>query len=263
MTGTAIPLRVGWRGRPATLLASLVPFALLLAAWQAMALSGAFPAQVMVPPATVAATLLRLASDGELARHVGDSLSRLLLGYAAGALAGLAFGATLALSRWVEAAFAPLFHTLWQVPVIAFVPVLILFLGIDEGFKITVVAVAAFFPIALAAFDAIRGVPAGFFEVARVYRTRLPDLIRRILIPATVPAVLVGLRIGIIRAWVVLVAAELLAADSGIGQMMEMGRQMFQIDVVLAGVLVSGVIGFALDRAARAVEARATRWQRA
>jgi sulfonate transport system permease protein len=137
----------------------------------------------------------------------------------------------------------------------------VIFLGIDEPFKIAIVALAPFFPVALATFDGIRGVPKAWFDVARVYRTRLPDLIGRILIPATIPAVLTGMRVALTRAWVVLVAAELLAADSGIGQMMEMGRQMFRIDVVLAGVVVSGLIGFALDRGAKAIERRATRWK--
>ncbi len=186
---------------------------------------------------------------------------RLGMGYVIGAIAGLVFGAAIALSRLAEAALAPFFLAIWQVPVIAFVPVLVIFLGIDEPFKIAVVALATFFPVALATFDGIRGVPKAWFDVARVYRTRLPDLIVRILIPATVPAVLTGLRVALTRAWVVLVAAELLAADSGIGQMMEMGRQMFRIDVVLAGVVVSGLIGFALDRGAKAIERRATRWK--
>jgi len=158
---------------------------------------------------------------------------------------------------------SPLFLILWQVPVITFIPLMVLFLGIDEPFKIAVVAIAAFFPVALSTFDGIRGVPRAWFEVARVYRTRLPDLIRRILIPATVPAILTGLRVALTRAWIVLVAAELLAADSGIGQMMEMVRQLFQLDVVLAGVVVSGLIGFLLDRSARAIESRATRWRTA
>lgn len=235
----------------------------LLALWEGLALSGLFPAQVLVPPVQVAETLFDMARSGELEQHVGDSLWRLGIGYALGALAGLAFGTLAALSRWVEAALWPLFFAAWQVPIIAFVPVLVLFLGIDETFKISIVAAATFFPVALAAFDGIRGLPRAWFDVANVYRTPLPDLIFRILIPATAPAVLTGLRVAITRAWVVLVAAELLAADSGIGQMMEMGRQLFQINVVLAGVVVSGLIGFLLDRGARAVEARATRWRTA
>lgn len=226
-------------------------------------MSGLFPEQVLVPPSEVARTLWLMAGSGELGRHVGDSLYRLAFGFTIGALAGLAFGVSIALSRLTQAAFSPLFLTLWQVPVIAFVPTMVLFLGINEPFKIAVVAIAAFFPIALATFDGVRGVPKAWFEVAKVYRTRLPDLIWRILIPATVPSVLTGLRISLTRAWIVLVAAELLAADSGIGQMMEMGRQLFQLDVVLAGVVVSGVIGFALDRSAREIERRASKWRTA
>lgn len=244
-------------------LAALAAPLLLLAAWQLACMSGLFPPQVLVPPSEVARTLWLMAGSGELDRHVGDSLYRLATGFAIGALAGVAFGVSIALSRLAEAAFSPLFLTLWQVPVIAFVPTMVLFLGINEPFKIAVVAIAAFFPIALATFDGVRGVPKAWFEVAKVYRTRLPDLVWRILVPATIPAVLTGLRIALTRAWIVLVAAELLAADSGIGQMMEMGRQLFQLDVVLAGVVVSGVIGFTLDRGAREIERHASKWKTA
>jgi len=248
-------------GRP--LLSALLAPVGMIALWQVACLSGVFPSQVLVPPSDVARALWSLAESGDLQRHVGESMFRLGVGFLIGSLAGLVFGATIALSRLAEAALAPFFLALWQVPVIAFVPMLVIFLGIDERFKIVIVALAAFFPVALATFDGVRGVPKSWFEVARVYRTRLPDLVWRILLPAALPAVLTGLRVALTRAWIVLVAAELLAADSGIGQMMEMGRQMFRIDVVLAGVVVSGVIGFALDAAAKGVERRATRWRRA
>ncbi|PTQ07751.1 ABC transporter permease [Sphingomonas oleivorans] len=242
---------------------ALAPPLLLIGAWQAASATGLFPAQVLVPPSEVMRTLASLAVNGELSAHLGQSLFRLVFGFAIGATAGLAFGAALALSKWIEALFSPLFLAVRQVPVLAFVPVLVLLLGIEEGFKITIVAVAAFFPVALATFDGVRGVPKAWFEVARVYRTPLVPFVARILVPATVPPVLTGLRIALTRAWLVLVAAELLAADSGIGQMMEMGRQMFRIDVVLAGVIVSGLIGFALDRGAKWIERRATRWRTA
>ncbi|MBJ7437735.1 MAG: ABC transporter permease [Sphingopyxis sp.] len=242
---------------------ALVAPLLLIGLWQLLCLTGVFPPQVLVAPSAVARTLQEMALTGELQRHLGDSLRRLLLGFAIGAFAGMAFGATIALSRLAEAVLSPLFLALWQVPVIAFVPIMVMFLGIDEPFKLAVVAIAAFFPMALATFDGIRGVPKSWFEVAKVYRLSLLRLIRHILLPATVPAVLTGLRISLTRAWVVLVAAELLAADSGLGQMMEMGRQLFQIDVVLAGVIVTGLVGFFLDRGARWVESHATRWKSA
>ncbi|MDX3909838.1 MAG: ABC transporter permease [Sphingobium sp.] len=244
-------------------LGALIAPLVLLGAWQLACLTGLFPPQVLIPPSGVARALLDMAASGELQRHVGDSLHRLIIGFIIGALAGMAFGATMALSRLTEAALSPLFLTLWQVPVIAFVPVMVMFLGIDEPFKLAVVAIAAFFPMALATFDGIKGVPRNWFEVAKIYRLNVFQLIGRILLPATVPAVLTGLRVSLTRAWVVLIAAELLAADSGIGQMMEMGRQLFQIDVVLAGVVVIGLVGFMLDRGARWIEAHASRWRTA
>jgi sulfonate transport system permease protein len=246
------------------LAAALPPvLVLVLVLWQGLAVSGLFPQQVLVPPLQVAETLIAMAGSGDLQRHVGDSLWRLGIGFAIGGLAGLMVGAATALLRWIEALVWPMFLIAWQVPVIAFVPLLVLFLGIDETFKIAIVAIAAFFPVALATFDGIRGLPRAWFDVPRLYRLNLPDLVWRILVPATVPAVLTGLRVAVTRAWVVLIAAELLAADSGIGQMMEMGRQLFQIDVVMAGVVVSGLIGFLLDYGARAVERRAMRWKTA
>lgn len=251
------------RPRLAAVLSGLGPLFILLALWQLASLSGLFPGQVLVPPLDVLRTLALMAGSGELEQHVGDSLFRLAIGFALGASAGLLFGIAIALSRLAEASFGPLFLTLWQIPVIALIPVLVMYLGIGEPFKIAMVAIAAFFPVAIATFDGIRGVPKAWFEVGRIYRLRLPDTVRRILIPATVPAVVTGLRIALTRAWVVLVATELLAADSGIGQMMEMGRQLFQIDVVLAGVIVSGIIGFLIDRGARAIESHATRWRAA
>ena len=250
------------RGIGHALDAMLVPLG-LLALWQLACTSGLFPPQILVPPTDVLRELIALGQAGELQRHVGESLGRLGAGFAIGALLGLAFGVALALSRWTEAALSPLFLGLWQVPVIAFVPMLVMFLGIEETFKVTIVAVAAFFPVALATFDGVRGVPRAWIEVSRVYRLTVPQLIGRILVPATIPPVLTGLRVALTRAWLVLIAAELLAADSGVGQMMEMGRQLFRIDTVLAGVVVSGIIGFALDAGARAIERRATRWKSA
>lgn len=247
--------------RAVTASSALVSPLLLLAAWQATATAGLFPAQVLVPPSEVVATFRDLIATRELQAHLGESLFRLAIGFAAGAAAGLIFGIALALSKMMERLFGPLFQAVRQVPVIAFIPMLILIFGIEDLFKIVIVAKAAFFPVALATSDSIKGIPRRYFDVAAVYRLPLLPLVTRIVIPATVPPVLTGLRISLSRSWMVLVAAELLAADSGIGQMMEMGRQMFRIDVVMVGVLVTGLIGFALDRSLKLLERRLGRWR--
>jgi len=234
---------------------------LLLLAWFVVAHAGWFPPQLLVPPAEVWASFKDLLASGELREHVVNSLSRLAIGFSIGALGGLLFGTAMALSKTVEAYCAPLFHTLRQVPSIALIPMFILFFGVEETFKVLIVTKAAFFPVALAASEGVKGIPRGYFEVASVYRLPLWSLLRDVAFPAAAPPIVTGLRISLSRAWMVLVAAELLAADSGLGQMIELSRQMLRIDIVMVGVVVTGAIGFVLDFAFRLLEKRLLRWR--
>lgn len=234
---------------------------LLLLAWAWVCSVGIFPEQILVSPAGVYQTGYELWQNGELQPHLHDSLYRLVLGFAIGSLLGLGFGVLMGLFKPIDAFFAPSFNALRQVPTIAFIPMLIMIFGVEETFKIVVVAKAAFFPISMATYDAVKGIPRSYFEVSKVYQLSHLSLVRHVILPATVPPILTGLRLALGRSWMVLVAAELIAADSGIGQMMEMGRQMFRIDIVLVGVLVTGLIGFLLDRSLRSVESHLGRWK--
>lgn len=234
---------------------------LVLLAWALVAAAGWFPPQLLVPPSHVYQAFSDLLGSGELREHLTVSLSRLGIGFTLGALGGLLFGTALALSRQVEAYCAPLFHTLRQIPSIALIPMFILFFGVEETFKVLIVFKAAFFPVALATCEGIRGIPRSHFEVADVYRLPLPTLIKDVAFPAAAPPILTGLRIGLSRAWMVLIAAELLAADSGLGQMIEMSRQMMRIDVVMVGVVVAGLVGFVLDHGLRLLEKHLFRWK--
>lgn len=235
--------------------------ALVLLAWTLVAGSGRYSEQLLVPPAYVWEAFKDLLHSGELLDHIRFSLSRLASGFAIGAGAGLLFGIALALSRTVDAYCSPLFHTVRQIPSIALIPMFILAFGVEETFKILIVTKAVFFPVALATSEGIKAIPRSYFEVARVYRLPLRDLILDVAFPAAAPPILTGLRIGLSRAWMVLVAAELLAADSGLGQMIEMSRQMMRIDIVMVGVVVIGLVGFALDYGFRLLEKRLFRWK--
>jgi sulfonate transport system permease protein len=234
---------------------------LVLLLWQWACQSGVFPAQVLISPLGVLESARELWASGELQDHLGHSLYRLALGFIAGSLTGLGFGVAMGLSPLMERGCAPLFHALRQVPTVAFIPMLILVFGVEESFKIVIVAQAAFFPVALATYDAVKGVSRQYLELARIYQFPPVVLVTRVILPATIPPVLTGFRLSLGRSWMVLVAAELLASDSGIGQMMEMGRQMFRIDVVMVGVVVTGGIGFLLDRGFRGLEAHLVRWK--
>ncbi|SEB71670.1 sulfonate transport system permease protein [Pseudomonas mohnii] len=234
---------------------------LVLLAWALVAQSGRYSEQLLVPPAVVWDTFKDLLDSGELLEHTRFSLSRLGLGFALGASGGLLFGIALALSKTVEVYCSPLFHTLRQIPSIALIPMFILAFGVEETFKILIVTKAVFFPVALATSEGIKAIPRNYFELGRIYRLPLRHLIFDIAFPAAAPPILTGIRIGLSRAWMVLVAAELLAANSGLGQMIEMARQLMRIDIVMVGVVVIGLIGFVLDHGFRLLEKRLFRWK--
>lgn len=234
---------------------------LVLLGWWWVCGTGWFPEQILVSPYRVFDAATELWGNGELQMHLHKSLYRLTIGFAFGAFAGIAFGVAMGLSSRTEGLCAPMFHAIRQVPVIAFIPMLVLIFGVEETFKIVVVAASAFFPVALAAFDAVKGISRSHLEVAKVYQLPVHTLVRRIILPSTVPPILTGLRLSLGRSWMVLVAAELLAADTGVGQMMEMGRQMFRLDVVMVGVFVTGATGFLLDRSFRLLEYRLAGWK--
>lgn len=258
--GGAEARRLGAAALPHAL-SLLVPIA-LLGAWHVATRTPA-EARVLVPPADVVGAFRELLASGELGLHLRKSLVRLALGFVIGAGAGLAFGVLMGVSRRFEALCGPAFHAIRQVPSIAFIPMMILVFGVEETFKVVVVLKASFFPVALGTADGIHGVSVGHREVARALGFRPLQVLRHILLPATVPAVVTALRIALARSWMVLVASELLAAESGLGQMMEMGRQMFRMDVVLVGVIITGVLGFALDRGMRALERVLAPWRAA
>jgi sulfonate transport system permease protein len=242
-------------------LTAALPLLLLLALWSWVTSAGIYPEELLVPPIQVYNAFHELIDTGELQGHLQASLGRLGFGMLVGCGSGLIFGIIMALSRTVETYTAPLFHVVRQVPSIALIPILILIFGIGETFKILIVTKAAFFPVALAAYTAVQGLSRNFFDVARVYQLPNHVLFFRIILPATIPPIITGVRLALGRSWGTLVAAELLAAESGIGQMMEFGRQMFRIDVVMVGLVLTGLIGFSLDRAIKLVEKRLNRWQ--
>lgn len=237
------------------------PFLVLLAAWWAVTAAEWYPPSLFVAPQQVARSLAELVATEELQGHLGISLQRLGFGLVIGSAAGLLFGVLMAVSKGFHTATSPLFNTIRQVPSVALIPILILLLGVGEVFKIVIIVKAAFFPVALAASEAVKGISAAYIEVARAYKLPRRTVLFKVLLPATVPDMITGFRLAAGRSWGTLVAAELIASESGIGQMMEFGRQMFRMEVVMLGLVITGLVGFALDRGLKSLESRLTRWR--
>jgi sulfonate transport system permease protein len=234
----------------------------LLAIWTVAVDQHVVSRHVLVSPADVVTAFGELWSSGELGRHLSRSLARLFVGFGIGSLAGLTLGVVMGVSRRAEDCLGPTFHAVRQIPSIALIPAFVLILGVDESLKVVLVAKASLFPVALATLHGVRDISRSHLEVAAVYRVPWPVLLRRLVIPSATPAIVGGLRIALSRAWLILVATELIAADCGIGQMMETARQMFRMDVVMVGVFVTGLMGLLFDRSIGLLERLAVRWRR-
>lgn len=244
-----------------TLLAWPFPLLVLLLWWLAARYEWVAP-QVLPSPQTVASTLADVFRNGELWDNVQISLWRVLAGFGVGAALGLALGAAMGLSPGFKDYVYPLFKAFSQVPALGWLPLLMLLVGIDEALKVILISKAALVPIALNTYKGIQNVPAHYVEVARVYRFSRRQLLWRVVFPAALAPVWNGIRYGLTHAWLALVIVELLASSEGLGFMIVYGRQLFQLDVVMAAVVVVGIIGFSLDKVLALVEARLLRWRR-
>jgi len=254
-------LPTAWRHASGWLLAWPVPLALLLLWYLAARFEWIAP-QVLPAPASVAQTLADLHASGELLDNLRISALRVAGGFAVGLLGGLALGAAMGLSpRWRDYLY-PSFKAFSQVPVLGWLPLLMLLVGIDEALKIILIAKAALVPIVMNTYKGIQSVPTRYIEVARVLRFTRWQLLWRVVFPAAAAPIWNGIRYGLTHAWLALVVVELLASSEGLGYMIVYGRQLFQLDMVIAAVVVVGVVGFALDKVLALAERTVLRWRK-
>ncbi|MBQ1764975.1 MAG: ABC transporter permease [Aquincola sp.] len=243
------------------LLAWPVPLAVLALWWLAAQHEWIAP-QVLPSPEAVAATLAESARSGELWAHLQVSLLRVLGGFGVGLAGGLLLGVAMGLSPTVKDYLYPTFKAFSQVPVLGWLPLLMLLVGIDEALKIILISKAALVPIALNTYKGIQGVPTRYIEVGRVLRFSRWQMLSRVVFPAALAPIWNGVRYGLTHAWLALVVVELLASSEGLGYMIVFGRQLFQLDVVLAAVVVVGAVGVLLDKLLALVEQRLLGWRK-
>jgi sulfonate transport system permease protein len=235
--------------------------AALFGLWAVAAAREWAPPQILPPPRLVGETLLDLVRSGDLFENLGISLVRIAGGFALGSLVGLLIGVAMGLSRQVEDYIHPTFQALSQVPVLGWLPLAMMVFGIGESLKIVIIAQASLVPVAVNAYRGIRGVPAQYIEVAKVLKFSRRQLLRKVVFPAAVPSLFVGVRYGLTLAWLSLVTVELLASSEGLGFMIVWGRQLFQLDLVLAAIIAVGLVGLALDKGLALIESRLLHWR--
>jgi sulfonate transport system permease protein len=235
--------------------------ALLIAAWEAAARAGLFAPHLLPAPSVVLHTVVELWQSGELIGDIAVTLQRVLLGFAFGTAAATLLGALTGYSRTWRELLDPLLQALRNIPSIAWVPLFILWLGIFEASKVTLIAVGVFFPVYLNLMSGIQGVDRKLVEVGRAYRLSGWRLVRRVLLPATLPAYVVGLRSGLGLGWMFVVAAEYMGASQGLGYLLVDGQMTGRPQQIIAAIILFAIFGKSTDMILAAVGRRLVAWQ--
>jgi sulfonate transport system permease protein len=245
---------------PRALLAALLLPVTVLLGLEIAVRAGVVTPNLMPPPSEVARTLVYLSAHG-LVGHIAASTLRVALGFLFGAGAGLLLGALVALHRGAGRLLDPSLQALRSIPSLAWVPLLLLWFGIDELPKLVLIAIGAFFPVYTGVTSGFAGVDRKLVEVGLLYRLAPPALVGRVLLPAALPAISTGLRNGLSLAWMFMVAAELIAASRGLGYLLSDGRETSRADIVLAAIVLLAVLGKLSDMAMMALERRLLAWR--
>ena len=252
------PARWARYARPA--LGLLLPVGMALV-WELIVWLGYSNGRLVPPPSKVFATILELARSGELLRHVIATLSRVGLGFGLGVVAGTILGAISGYWALARRLLDPTVQALRAIPSIAWVPLFILWLGIFETSKVALIAVGVFFPVYLGVMGAILSVDRKVVEVGRIFRLSGFAMIRRILLPAVLPAYVVSLRVGLGLGWMFVVAAELIGASEGLGYLLLDGQQLGKPAQILAAIVIFAILGKLTDWLIEVGAAPFLRWQ--
>ncbi|MFG1712449.1 ABC transporter permease [Micromonospora sp. NPDC049203] len=234
----------------------------LVLAWEAAARTGLLAAEKLPAPSAVLATGWRLTRDGTLGVHLLDSLTRAALGLLIGGGLALVLGAAAGLLRLGDDLVDPPVQMARMLPHLGLVPLLIIWVGIGESLKVTLVALGAFFPIYFNTYAGIRDIDERLVEAARTCGLGAAARLRHVVLPGALPSLFLGLRLAIGAAWLSLVVGEQVNAQTGVGFLMMEAREFSQTDVVVLGLLVYALLGLASDLLIRYAERRTLAWRR-
>ena len=269
MTATSTPLdppAIQSTRRPAwdrAVLSKITPWVVpvgLLLVWQLAAQAGWLSSRILPEPLAVLKAAWTLAESGELWAHVKTSAWRALSAFAVGGGLGLLLGLLTGTFRQAETLLDTTIQMIRNIPALALIPLVILWFGIDETAKLFLISVSVFFPIYLNTFHGIRNVDPQLIEMGRTYGLSRWQLYREVILPGALSSILVGLRFSLGLMWVILIVAETISAQAGIGYLTMNAREFLQTDIVLVGILLYALLGKLADLFARGLERWWLRW---
>lgn len=244
-----------------TLLRIASPVA-LIGLWQLSADQGWTTTAELSPPAKVWQTGVQLFNNGQLLDDVGKSLERVLLGLAIGGSVAIILGLISGLSRLGESLVDPPLQMLRTMPSLGTAPLLVIWLGIDEGIKVGLVAIAVLFPLYINLHRGIRSIDHRYRELAAICGASRRQVIRDVILPGAMPSLLVGLRLSLGIAWLALVIGEEINANGGIGYLISQGQNALQTNLIILALVLYAILGLLMEGVVRIIEVRVLRWRR-
>ncbi|MEK3890167.1 ABC transporter permease [Bacillus sp. FSL K6-3431] len=249
-----------WKNNEKWLLGSIIPFVLLIF-WEAAARVGLIEAHLLPAPTRIVQEIFEMGAAGTLFGHVGTTVFRVAAGFLLGTIAAVLFGSAVGYFTVLEKLMDPLIQAFRSIPSLAWVPLFILWMGIGESSKVVLIAVGVFFPVYLNIVSGIQGVDRKLIEVGKIYGFTSTETLRKIILPASLPSFLVGLRSGMGLGWMFVVAAEIMGASQGLGYLLVVGQNTYSPELIIASICLFAVIGKITDSLLKKLEEKSLRWQ--
>jgi ABC-type nitrate/sulfonate/bicarbonate transport system permease component len=236
-------------------------FALIIAAWEAASRLGLLPSLFMPAPSEVVKALHDLLIDGKLPVHIWASLKRILSGWVIGSIAGIAVGLVMGIFVMARSVGLPIVSALFPIPKIALLPLFILWFGIGEPSKIATIALGVFFPTVVSAYSAVDNVPRNLIRMAQSFGLTTRMIVFKVILPGAMPGILAGFRISSSIALILVVAAEMIGTQVGIGAFVLAAGNLMQIDQLIAGVTLLSILGLTVSALLGMIEKIVLRWR--
>ncbi|MGE8077499.1 ABC transporter permease [Peribacillus loiseleuriae] len=242
------------------LLGSILPLTLLII-WEASGRMGIIESHLLPIPSVIVEGLYQMALEGTLWGHIGTTLIRVFAGFLIGTFTAVIIGSLVGYMKIFEELIDPIIQAFRSIPSLAWVPLFILWMGIGESSKVILIAVGVFFPVYLNMVAGIRGVDRKLIEVGKIYGYTSFEIVSKIILPASLPSLLTGIRSGLGLGWMFVVAAEIMGASKGLGYLLIVGQNTYSPDVIIGSIILFAILGKFTDWLLKFIEERSLRWQ--